>query len=82
MVVAGITTAPSFIAPSIASQSACTFPSSSRMRSPRRTPSPRRKLATRLDRRAISAKLTEWSASPGPMNRRAGASFPSAIRSK
>jgi hypothetical protein len=48
-VVAGMITAPSFIAASIASQSASSLPSMTRMRSPRFTPQERKVLATRLD---------------------------------
>ena len=47
--VAGITTAPSFIAASIISHSGTTLPSISRMRSPRFTPSARSPLAIRFD---------------------------------
>ena len=82
MVVAGITTAPSFIAASIASHSGCTLPSSSRMRSPRRTPRARRWLATWFDRADSAAKLMLVSGAPGAMNRSADASLPAAMRSK
>ena len=62
--VAGTTTAPSFIAPSITSHNAVTLPSISRMRSPRRIPSTRRPLATRLERSESAAKLRRAAPSP------------------
>ena len=55
--VAGITTAPSLKAPSRAAHSGASFPSMIKMRSPRCTPQPRRKFATRFDHSDISAKL-------------------------
>ena len=63
-VLAGITTAPSFIAASITSHSGTTLPSISRMRSPRLTPRARRPLATRLERSESSAKVAVAAPSP------------------
>jgi hypothetical protein len=57
-VVAGMTTAPSFIAASIVSHSSTWLPSMSRIRWPRWTPRARSHPATRLDRSASSAKLS------------------------
>ena len=57
-VVAGLTTAPSFIAASVISHSGTTFGSMTSMQSPRRTPLARRKFATRLERSLIPAKLS------------------------
>jgi len=53
----GTTTAPSFIAASITSQSGRTLESMRSMRSPRRTPFARNQFATRFDRSERSAKL-------------------------
>jgi hypothetical protein len=69
-VVAGTTTAPSFIAASMTSHSGATLPSMRRMRSPRLTPRARRPLATRFDRSAISRKVKR--AAPAPVMIRAG----------
>ena len=57
IVVAGINTAPSFIAASTVSQSGGMLPIMSSNRSPRLTPRPRRWLATRDDRSASSANV-------------------------
>ena len=54
-VVAGMITAPSFIAASMVSHKATTLPSMTSTRSPATTPCAARKLATWLDRRARSA---------------------------
>ena len=71
-VVAGITTAPSFIAASMTSHSGTTLPSISRMRSPRLTPSARSPLATRLERSDSSAKVSSAGAVADDDQRRAG----------
>ena len=55
--VAGIITAPSFIAASIVSHNGATLPSINRIRSPRLTPSARNPLAMRLERCDNSAKV-------------------------
>ncbi|GAA3136613.1 hypothetical protein GCM10020001_068970 [Nonomuraea salmonea] len=56
-VVAGMMTAPSFIAASSASHSSAWLPSMSRIRSPRRTPCSCSQLATWLERADSSAKV-------------------------
>ena len=56
-VVAGITTAPSFIAASSVSHSSSWLPSIRMIRSPRPTPLARNQFATRLERDDISANV-------------------------
>ena len=60
-VVAGMITAPSFIAPSISSQSGSVLGSMTRMRSPFATPRPWSQLAMRVLRSESSAKVAETS---------------------
>ena len=73
---AGIITAPSFMAASIVSHSGTTLPSISSTWSPRRTPRPRRWLATRLERSVISAKVRRSSVPSSSTIHSAGRSPP------
>ena len=81
-VVDGISTAPSFMAASMISQSAGTFPSISSSRWPRPTPCARRKFATWSERRDSAAKESCVSRPSSPRICSAGRSFPAAMRSK
>ena len=74
----GMMTTTSFIAASITSHIATWLESWTTMRSRRRTPCPRRKFATRLERSDISAKLSLSSGPPSSAIQSAGFAFPRA----
>ena len=80
-VVAGMITAPSFMQASMTSQSGTTLPSMRSTASPRRTPWARRKFATWLERRDISAKVS-FTSPASSTTHSAGRSFPFASSSK
>jgi hypothetical protein len=81
-VVAGLSTAPSFIVARVISHSGTTLGSIISTRSPRLTPSRRRKLATRLERTRISSNVTFHSAPCSSTIQSAGRSLPRAMSSK
>jgi hypothetical protein len=74
-------TAPSFITARMVSHSSTWLPSITTIRSPRRTPRPRSQVATRSERRDISANENRCSEPSSSTIHRAGLSLPSAITS-